>query len=94
VTTVLDDHVLPFARWPYEPFSREAAVQIALREWHAFGQQVVLPNTELPEDEERGEVVAAGRRILVARTRPALAATGLDRDSQRERPSFSRERRR
>jgi hypothetical protein len=55
VTTSLNAHVPPFARWPYEPFSREAAVQIALREWRAFGQQVVFPNVELPVDEERQE---------------------------------------
>ena len=55
VTTALNAHIPPFARWPYQPFSREAAVQIALREWRAFGQPVVLPNTELPEDEEREE---------------------------------------
>ena len=55
VATVADAHVPPFARWPYQPFSREAAVQIALREWRAFGQPVVLPHTELPEDEEREE---------------------------------------
>jgi hypothetical protein len=54
-TTFMSAHVPPFARWPYEPFSREAAVQIALREWRAFGQQVVFPNTELPFDEERQE---------------------------------------
>src|ERR1700687_562368 len=53
MTTALNAHVPPFARWPYQPFSREAAVQIALREWRAFGQQVVLPNMELPVDEER-----------------------------------------
>jgi hypothetical protein len=50
-----DAHIPPFARWPYQAFSREAAVQIALREWRAFGQQVVFPNIELPEDEEREE---------------------------------------
>jgi len=55
VTTSLNAHVPPFARWPYQPFSREAAVQIALREWRAFGQQVVFPNVELPVDEERQE---------------------------------------
>ena len=55
VTTSLNAHVPPFARWPYQPFSREAAVQIALREWRAFGQQVVFPNVELPVDEEREE---------------------------------------
>ena len=47
--------VPPFAAVPYEPFSREAAVQIALREWRAFGQPVVLPHTELPDDKERAE---------------------------------------
>jgi hypothetical protein len=50
-----DIHIPPFARWPYQPFSREAAVQIALREWRAFGQPVVVPNTELPFDNERAE---------------------------------------
>ncbi len=50
-----DSHVPPFARLPYQPFSREAVVQIALREWRAFGQPVVYPNTELPFDNERLE---------------------------------------
>ena len=50
-----DAHIPPFARWPYQPFSRAAAVQIALREWRAFGQPVVLPHTELPFDNERAE---------------------------------------
>ncbi|MGE5270808.1 MAG: DUF2272 domain-containing protein [Thiohalocapsa sp.] len=50
-----DIHIPPFARWPYQPFSREAAVQIALREWRAFGQPVVLPHQELPFDNERAE---------------------------------------
>ena len=40
---------------PYQPFSREAAIQIAYREWRAFGQPVVLPHTELPFDNERAE---------------------------------------
>jgi len=35
-----DRHVPPFGRVPYEPFSREAAVAIALREWRAFGAPV------------------------------------------------------
>jgi hypothetical protein len=48
-------HIPPFARGPYEPFSRAAAVQIALGEWRAFRQPIVYPNTELPEDEEREE---------------------------------------
>jgi hypothetical protein len=50
-----DLHVPPFARRPYEPFSREAAVQIALREWRAFGKPIVLPHSKLPFDNERAE---------------------------------------
>jgi hypothetical protein len=50
-----DAHIPAFARWPYQRFSREAAVQIALREWRAFGQPVVLPHSELPFDNERAE---------------------------------------
>jgi Uncharacterized protein conserved in bacteria (DUF2272) len=50
-----DIHIPPFARWPYQPFSRAAAVQIALREWRAFGSTVVYPNEELPYDAERSE---------------------------------------
>jgi Uncharacterized protein conserved in bacteria (DUF2272) len=33
-------HVPPFAREPYQPFSRESVVAIALREWRLFGQPV------------------------------------------------------
>jgi hypothetical protein len=50
-----DAHLPPFARVPYEPFSRKAAVQIALREWRAFGRPVVVPGTPLPFDNERAE---------------------------------------
>ena len=35
-----DAHVPPFARIPYEPFSRDAVVAIALREWRLFGSRV------------------------------------------------------
>jgi hypothetical protein len=48
-----DIHIPPYARWPYQPFSRNAAVQIALREWRAFGSPVVTPGEELPYDAER-----------------------------------------
>jgi hypothetical protein len=34
----VDAHVPDFARKPYEPFSRDAVVAIALREWRLFGQ--------------------------------------------------------
>jgi hypothetical protein len=36
----LSAHVPDFARTPYEPFSREDAVAIALREWRLFGQPI------------------------------------------------------
>jgi hypothetical protein len=39
--------VPPFARVPYEAFSREAVVAVALREWRLFGQ----PVAEGPPDE-------------------------------------------
>ncbi len=35
-----DLHVPDFAKKPYEPFSRDAVVAIALREWRLFGQPV------------------------------------------------------
>ncbi len=43
-----DLFVPEFARRPYEPFSRTAAVAIALREWRLFGQPVddAAPGTE------------------------------------------------
>ena len=50
-----DIHIPPFARWPYQPFSRDAAVQIALREWRAFGSAVIYPDQPLLYDAERSE---------------------------------------
>lgn len=50
-----DAHVPPFARAPYAPFSRDAAIQIALREWRAFGSVVLAPHQELPYDAERSQ---------------------------------------
>ncbi|HZR82296.1 MAG TPA: DUF2272 domain-containing protein [Candidatus Binatia bacterium] len=44
-----DAHVPPFAAVPYEPFSRDAAVAIALREWRAFG----APIDDAPPDPDR-----------------------------------------
>lgn len=49
----LDSHIPPFARVPYAPFSRSAAVAIALREWRAFGQPVERPDVPETEDKER-----------------------------------------
>lgn len=37
-----DTQIPPYAKRSYAPFSRDAAVQIALREWRAFGQSLVL----------------------------------------------------
>src|ERR1700733_11188174 len=52
-----DIHIPPFAKKPYGLFSRDAAVQIAYREWRAFGQKMVLsPDApEGPDSEERDE---------------------------------------
>lgn len=50
-----DMHIPPFARAPYQTFSREAAIQIGLREWRAFGSPVAVPNQELPFNNERAE---------------------------------------
>jgi hypothetical protein len=50
-----DIHVPPYARRPYQPFARNAAVQIALREWRAFGSPVVSAGETLPYDAERAD---------------------------------------
>ncbi|HVY15304.1 MAG TPA: DUF2272 domain-containing protein [Rhodopila sp.] len=52
-----DAHVPPFAKKPYEAFSRAAVVAIALREWRLFGQPMDDPEGEAarvvkPEREE------------------------------------------
>jgi hypothetical protein len=49
-----DIHIPPYAKRPYEPFSRQAAVQIAYREWRAFGQKMVL-SAEQPESPDSAE---------------------------------------
>ena len=41
-----DAHVPPFAKVPYEPFSRQAVVAIAMREWRLFGQNVADPEAD------------------------------------------------
>jgi hypothetical protein len=52
-----DAHVPPFAKIPYEPFTRAAVVAVALREWRLFGQNIADPDAEAtriikPEREE------------------------------------------
>ncbi len=49
----LDSHIPPFARVPWEPFSRSAVVAIALREWRTFGKLFVAPEVPETEDKER-----------------------------------------
>ncbi len=48
----LDAQVPDYARIPYEPFSRDNAVAIAMREWRAWGMQVndAPPGPDLPLD--------------------------------------------
>ncbi|MGD0433994.1 MAG: DUF2272 domain-containing protein [Acetobacteraceae bacterium] len=46
-------HIPPFARVPYEPFSRAAAVAIALREWRLFGEPVDEGDPDDPVKPER-----------------------------------------
>ena len=41
-----DAHVPPFAKAPYETFTRAAVVAVALREWRLFGQNLADPETD------------------------------------------------
>ncbi len=41
-----DAHVPPFAKVPFEAFSRQAVVAVALREWRLFGKIVADPEGE------------------------------------------------
>jgi hypothetical protein len=55
--TMPDAHVPPFAKIPFQSFSRQAVVAVALREWRLFGQSIANPDTEAtrvikPEREE------------------------------------------
>lgn len=52
-----DAHVPPFAKVPYQRFSRQAVVAIALREWRLFGRNIADPEADSirtikPEREE------------------------------------------
>src|SRR5580698_11347360 len=52
-----DAHVPPFAKVPYQAFSRQAVVAVALREWRLFGQNIADPAADAtrvikPEREE------------------------------------------
>jgi hypothetical protein len=43
-----DAHVPEFARVPYEPFRRDAAIAIAIREWRLFGAPVLADDAPYP----------------------------------------------
>lgn len=53
----------PFARVPYQRFSRAAAVAIALREWRAFGSPVAPPNQPISGDPERERAEGLWQRV-------------------------------
>ena len=53
VTGCADRHVPPFARAPYQAFSRAAVVAVALREWRLFGAPVNDDNAPRPDKPER-----------------------------------------
>lgn len=62
-----DAHVPPFATVPYESFSRQSVVAIALREWRLFGQLVDddPPHTRppLPPDQEPQRMPGLWQRV-------------------------------
>jgi len=58
-----DAHIPPFARWPYQRFSREAAVAIALREWRAFGSPVAYPHRPIAGDPQRERAEGLWQRV-------------------------------
>jgi hypothetical protein len=56
----VDEHIPAFAAKPYEPFNRQDAVAIALREWRVFGQPVDdgVTGAPLQSDQAAGETAA------------------------------------
>jgi hypothetical protein len=59
-----DAHVPNFARAPYEPFARAAAVAIALREWRLFGQRVQdQPDDEAPDERKPERLPGLWQRV-------------------------------
>jgi hypothetical protein len=53
-----DAHIPDFARVPYEPFSRDAAVAIAIREWRAFGAPITDEEAPLTVSVPEGQYSA------------------------------------
>ncbi len=60
-----DPQVPDYARLPFEPFSRENAVAIALREWRAWGMQVndAPPGPDLPVDVREDRQAGMWQRV-------------------------------
>ncbi len=82
-------HSPPFARMPYEPFSRADAVAIAEQEWRLFGQRVYddPPRTNSESRAERRSrtssgVLGAYRGVLVARPGRQSPRGRVDRDAR------------
>jgi Uncharacterized protein conserved in bacteria (DUF2272) len=75
-----DVHMPPFAKRPYEPFSRRAVVAITLREWRLFGQEVQAPEPAAPAGpgalppEFRSRAPLPGRAADPAQPLTAVAA--------------------
>lgn len=58
-----DQQVPPFARRPYQPFSREAAIAIATGEWRAFGSLIVIGNRPIAGDPWRERAEGLWQRV-------------------------------
>jgi Uncharacterized protein conserved in bacteria (DUF2272) len=58
-----DAHVPPFAKTPFEPFSREAVVAIAMREWRLFGSNVADPDAETTRTRKPEREVGLWQRV-------------------------------
>ena len=49
-----DGHVPPFARVPYQAFSKDTVAAVALREWRAFGARDVVAGDVTPDERANG----------------------------------------
>lgn len=49
-----DGHVPPFARVPYQAFSKDTVAAVALREWRLFGARDVAAGDSTPDERENG----------------------------------------
>ena len=83
-----DAHIPPFARAPYEPISREAVVQIALRDWRLFGQVIDDDSAAPAEKPERAsglwQRVGEYWWLGLNTTDPEVAWVGLTEDDAKK----------